>query len=665
VYTEFKPLQDEPITGGRIEHPLENDHQPKSVVVKEGKQVDTTLPVQKPIINEGLESSFKSSVSVSETNDTKGSSAVPKPSFTQNPLQSTVSQQGGLERSNDRTGAIVRNQVIAADGGIQVLERSPIKDEAGSKQSASAVSTVLPAEPSEAKSQQQLQRPQGADTKPADQLSFTAGIRNEAGRPSSAGVKEKVVIPRPTSEAQANAGKSTGAPVARVPEAEENKPEFQRAAEFSEPKRPDKVDTNARLQPFPEVEEITPRESVPELIERFMPVRIISQRDSLSSQITSSSRAADPAPASPQIGERPVSTNGDVLIVKPEESIANPVPSTYPEEYRTRENSTQSADQPSTPIKQSLLAQKAEIHELGKVAKSSVHLTEVTPKPHNVEQQDGERSSQERETPAMPPKKENLQSATQGRNLNDHIELELVEKSKVAQTTDPAGQQQNEQSVKDKPVRPIPTIEEELQPSIPRRDSSQSVARPESTEKPEVAHAVPARSSHVEPGNQLMQLKVDVAVVKEHTMPHAVSDARLPEEVSKGLLEQVTKELSVWTNARGSEVKLHLVPESLGELVMKVKMEEGKMSAQIDVTQVNVKAALEANLPQLREALATRGIEVHRIEILAAGDAAARESRSQQEGKSKSNGKRRVTDAEAAQYQNAKWLGYNTMDFVI
>ena len=112
-------------------------------------------------------------------------------------------------------------------------------------------------------------------------------------------------------------------------------------------------------------------------------------------------------------------------------------------------------------------------------------------------------------------------------------------------------------------------------------------------------------------------------------------------------------------------MRITMKPESLGEVVMKVKMDDGKVSAQIDVNNVNVKAVLDANVSQLRDTLLSKGIEVQRIDIVADGQAAFGSSSGQNKPKQKSQ-QRGTSGVDAlGQYESLRTMGYNTIELIM
>jgi flagellar hook-length control protein FliK len=136
-------------------------------------------------------------------------------------------------------------------------------------------------------------------------------------------------------------------------------------------------------------------------------------------------------------------------------------------------------------------------------------------------------------------------------------------------------------------------------------------------------------------------------------------------DLSQTVLDQVSKNLAFSLKAKSSEIRVALKPESLGELVMKVKMDDGKVSAQIDVSNVTVKAVLEANIAQLRDALTSRGIEVQRIDIVADGQNVLGNSTGQNKSKQKSQNKNAASVDAIDRYESLRTMGYNTMELTM
>jgi flagellar hook-length control protein FliK len=140
----------------------------------------------------------------------------------------------------------------------------------------------------------------------------------------------------------------------------------------------------------------------------------------------------------------------------------------------------------------------------------------------------------------------------------------------------------------------------------------------------------------------------------------------LPPDTARTVVDQVVKGLALKVQGENSEVRIRLEPPSLGEVVVSMRMENGKLQAQIDVTQAAVKGALDGNLGQLRQSLSTRGIEVQRLDVVFSGGPGARGSEGGQGDRQRRHGGRQLLGAEAVeQYQTGRLLGYNTMEMVM
>jgi flagellar hook-length control protein FliK len=175
-----------------------------------------------------------------------------------------------------------------------------------------------------------------------------------------------------------------------------------------------------------------------------------------------------------------------------------------------------------------------------------------------------------------------------------------------------------------------------------------------------------AAKQHVDPPKQFAnvlavktELKTDpVAVSHGHAVP-------LSPDIAASIQQQIAKEVSLKIQSNVSEMRVVLKPESLGEVTVNVRMENGTMVARIDVSQPNVRTALESNLPQLRDTLLHKGIQVDRIDILTASNSSSRESSNQPREKGKSSSKRRLEVEQVEANEPGRYLGYNTMDYLI
>jgi flagellar hook-length control protein FliK len=155
--------------------------------------------------------------------------------------------------------------------------------------------------------------------------------------------------------------------------------------------------------------------------------------------------------------------------------------------------------------------------------------------------------------------------------------------------------------------------------------------------------------------------------VKESHAGAGPMAGKLTEELSRTMFDQVVKHVALQVKGEMSEMKIRLDPPSLGEMQVTIRVDEGRMHAQIDVSQPTVRVALETGVPQLRQTLADQGIEVHRIEVCASGSSMSRESG---EGHGHRPRKREGGRSQGAldgveQYRGVRMMGYNTIEMVM
>jgi flagellar hook-length control protein FliK len=180
------------------------------------------------------------------------------------------------------------------------------------------------------------------------------------------------------------------------------------------------------------------------------------------------------------------------------------------------------------------------------------------------------------------------------------------------------------------------------------------------------------RSVNPNAGSSVPVVNGDTATAREATQMSAANrtlfdsaGSLLPEQKAS-VVGQVVKEIALQVHGQVSEMRMRLEPDTLGEVVLKVRMENGNMNAQIDVQQSSVKAVLDSSLPQLRQVLAEHGIDVQRLDVSCNGDSSSRESGRGEGERKKGYGHRRGEGMDAIeQYQTGRLLGYNTLEVVM
>ena len=84
-----------------------------------------------------------------------------------------------------------------------------------------------------------------------------------------------------------------------------------------------------------------------------------------------------------------------------------------------------------------------------------------------------------------------------------------------------------------------------------------------------------------------------------------------PREIIKQITEHIKTDIKVNVN----EVKITLHPESLGELSLKISMEQGIVTAMFVAENQRVKEIIESNMNQLRDALKESGVDVGALNV--------------------------------------------------
>lgn len=87
------------------------------------------------------------------------------------------------------------------------------------------------------------------------------------------------------------------------------------------------------------------------------------------------------------------------------------------------------------------------------------------------------------------------------------------------------------------------------------------------------------------------------------------------------IIRQVVARASLRGNGDGGEIRVQLKPEYLGELSLRVTLERGGVTAHLVTQSQAVKEALEAGVPQLKQALEGQGLRADRVAVSLGQDA--------------------------------------------
>lgn len=134
--------------------------------------------------------------------------------------------------------------------------------------------------------------------------------------------------------------------------------------------------------------------------------------------------------------------------------------------------------------------------------------------------------------------------------------------------------------------------------------------------------------------------------------------------MTASVVNQIVKGLVIRSSEKGTEARLVLEPESLGTVKLSIAVEDDKMVARINVANADVKSVVQANLPQLHEALAARGIDIRRIDVFSAEPGSGRDrGNGSGTGQKGSSGRRGNEDEE--EVRQGRSLGYNTLEITV
>jgi flagellar hook-length control protein FliK len=101
--------------------------------------------------------------------------------------------------------------------------------------------------------------------------------------------------------------------------------------------------------------------------------------------------------------------------------------------------------------------------------------------------------------------------------------------------------------------------------------------------------------------------------------------------MAKSVIDQIVAKASVNREGELTELSLQLHPETLGRVNLRLSMAGGVLSAKVMVDNPAVKAALEANLADLRQSLADQGIALQGMSVALGGQGQQHEYRDYRE----------------------------------
>jgi len=154
-------------------------------------------------------------------------------------------------------------------------------------------------------------------------------------------------------------------------------------------------------------------------------------------------------------------------------------------------------------------------------------------------------------------------------------------------------------------------------------------------------------------------------VQTHHSNEQVRYSSALSEHWTNQVMNDVTKTPMVKISDDVSEIRLRLHPENLGDLVINVKTDNGKLSAQIVVSSSDVRHTLESNLTALTDAFSQRGLEVRTIDIRESNNSNQSSHQQNQDSKSQNQNRHSQPYDEERAKRFARYFGYNTLEYTV
>ncbi len=149
--------------------------------------------------------------------------------------------------------------------------------------------------------------------------------------------------------------------------------------------------------------------------------------------------------------------------------------------------------------------------------------------------------------------------------------------------------------------------------------SSQQDAKADVSQERDISREIIDLNESAQSNKQSFQTDLDSKLVEKEVNTRRFEDI---EELQKNINDQIKAQLKVsnFNDVKRSEIKFTLKPENLGELSMKLTMENSNLIARIKVESQVVKEVLELNIDDLKKNLSEQGIKVEKVEVTLKND---------------------------------------------
>jgi flagellar hook-length control protein FliK len=132
------------------------------------------------------------------------------------------------------------------------------------------------------------------------------------------------------------------------------------------------------------------------------------------------------------------------------------------------------------------------------------------------------------------------------------------------------------------------------------------------------------------------------------------------------IIDTVVKDVTQTLNNHKMELEVKLMPETLGKLTIKVTMEEGKLNANIEVKNIDVKQVIETNLVKMRDDLSQNGINLDKINVFLSDSNQFTEKQEKFFQQQKSNYNLNQDNFEVDEkIDMIRSMGYNTIEYIV
>ncbi len=121
-------------------------------------------------------------------------------------------------------------------------------------------------------------------------------------------------------------------------------------------------------------------------------------------------------------------------------------------------------------------------------------------------------------------------------------------------------------------------------------------------------------------GNQAFAALVDRQLSLHDTAGTASGPQAPPAADPYNVAGQIVDHARLITKAATSEMVIKLKPEHLGEMTLKIAVENGAVTATFHTPNADVRSAIEASLPQLKQDMASQGLKVDYVGVYASLD---------------------------------------------